>query len=196
MSRKPGKSFVQMFDLIYENNFVKADFSDRLLIGIFWEESFFNNIFQIGGGTGVGFGQVEPAEFHRMKEFSLQVPAIKKVGGRTMAAGPLSDVESVQAACALLGSLKKRLGSRRGALLGYAGYQYALANASVRPTATDRLNIIAGWEACEAKLKDIRPFRRPERSEEDVILDGLNRSRPFSARREEFRPLLFKDADY
>jgi hypothetical protein len=31
-----------------------------LLIAIFWEETRFENIVQIGGGPGVGFGQVEP----------------------------------------------------------------------------------------------------------------------------------------
>jgi len=194
----PSLSFVKMFDLIYTYNFAKATFSDRLLIGIFWEESMFNNVLQTGGGTGTGFGQVEPAEFHRMTEFGLLPPPIEKVGGRTRAARALSDKESVQSTAALLGSMFKRLsGSRTSALRGYAGYQWALTNPGIaKPTATQRLGIIAGWEACEQKLRDIYPFRKPEKAEQDVILDGLNKARPFGARREELRGLLFRDADY
>jgi hypothetical protein len=198
MSIKPSKSFVKMFDLIYTYNFMKSTFSDRLLIGIFWEESMFNNVFQIGGGTGMGFGQVEPAEFHRMEEFGLMAPPSEKRGGRTHATRALSDKEAVQTTSALLGSMFKRLnGNRTSVLRGYAGYQWALANpGTAKPTATQRLSIIAGWEACELKLRDIYPFRRPEKAEQDVILDGLNKSRPFGARREEMRGLLFRDADY
>ncbi|HXI59281.1 MAG TPA: hypothetical protein VNO55_24610 [Polyangia bacterium] len=193
---KPGKSFVEMFDLIYSNNFVRADFPDRLLIGIFWEESLFNNVYQIGGGTGIGFGQVEPAEFHRMAEFNLTVPPTKKVGHQTKSTRPLSDEEAVQAACALLGSLKNILGTQRGALLGYAGYEWAKRTPGAYPSAAQRLNIIAGWKACEAKLLDVRPFRLPERSEQDVILGALNSAKPFGALRETFRPLLFRADDY
>jgi hypothetical protein len=198
MSLRPGKSFVQMFDLVYSYNFAKATFSDRLLIGIFWEESMFNNVFQVGGGTGVGFGQVEPAEFPRMTEFGLLAPSTEKVGGHTKSTRALSDKEAVQAAAALLGSMFKRLGGSRASVLrGYAGYQWALANpGKAKPTANQRLAIIAGWEACEQKLKDIFPFRRPDRAEENVILDGLNKARSFASRREEFRSLLFRDSDY
>jgi len=198
MSTKPSMSFVKMFDLVYTYNFVKATFSDRLLIGIFWEESMFNNTFQVGGGTGVGFGQVEPAEFSRMEEFGLMPPPSEKVHGRTRATRALSDKEAVQSAAALLGSMFKRLGGNRTSVLrGYAGYQWALANPGIaKPTANQRLSIIAGWEACELKLRDIYPFRRPDRAEQDVILDGLNKARPFGARREEMRGLLFRDSDY
>lgn len=198
MSTKPGKSFVQMFDLVYSYNFAKATFSDRLMIGIFWEESMFNNVFQVGGGTGIGFGQVEPAEFHRMTEFGLLPPPIEKVAGRNRSARALSDKEAVQSAAALLMSMLKLLGgSRTSVLRGYAGYQWALANpGKAKPTANQRLGIIAGWEACEQKLKDIFPFRKPETAEQNVILDGLNKARPFGARREELRGLLFRDQDY
>jgi hypothetical protein len=186
-----------MFDVLYSNNFVRADFPDRLLIGIFWEETLFNNIYQIGGGTGVGFGQVEPSEFHRMAEFSLHVPATKKVGAKTMATGPLTDDEAVKAACALLGSLKQRLGTRSAALRGYAGYQWAKDHPAIAmPSATERLNIMARWQACEAKLVDVKPFRLPTRAEQDVILNALNIAKPFSPLRETFRPLLFPAADY
>lgn len=196
MSHEPGISFVHMFNLVYDNNFVREDFPDRLLIGIFWEESLFNNIFQMGTGTGVGFGQVEPAEFRRMSEYDLPPPPIRKIGSKTAAARPLSDDESVQVACALLGSLRDRLGTRRAALLGYAGYWWAKSNPGGYPSASQRLGIVAGWEACERKLQDIRPFREPERGEQDTIMAGLNLARPFWARREAFRPILFQSDDY
>jgi hypothetical protein len=39
------------------------DLTNELFLGLFWEETFFNNIRQVGKGTGVGFGQVEPSTF-------------------------------------------------------------------------------------------------------------------------------------
>jgi hypothetical protein len=152
------------------------------LIGIFWEESLFNNVFQGGGGTGVGFGQVEPAEFWRLKEYGFTPPPTVKIGEKTASTRALTDREAVLAAAALL---------------GYAGYQWAMANPTIaKPTAEERLAIVAGWEACEVKLEDVRPFRRHTRAEEIVILDGLNLARGFKARREELRPLLFEASHY
>jgi hypothetical protein len=87
-------------------------------------------------------------------------------------------------------------GTQRGALLGYAGYEWAKRNPGAYPSAAQRLNIIAGWKACETKLLDVRPFGMPERSEQDVILGALNSAKPFGALRETFRPLLFRAGDY
>src|SRR5215471_14871554 len=65
LSKLPGKSVTEMHWLISSQRVMKSNslFSDFLLMAICWEETFFNNIFQEEGGTGVGFGQVEPAEF-------------------------------------------------------------------------------------------------------------------------------------
>jgi hypothetical protein len=197
MPSAPGKSFVQMFDLIYSNNFARPTFSDRLLIAIFWEETLFNNIFQIGGGTGVGFGQVEPAEFYKLKKYGVSLPPVRKEGWKTYSTRPLKDDESVKASAALLSHLHSALGSVQSALEGYAGVQWARDNPSIaKPTANERLTIIGGWKACALKLEPCRPFREPTRAEENDILDALQMARGFAARREEFRSLLFREEDY
>jgi hypothetical protein len=199
----PGKSFVKMFDLIYRNNIARKQFSDRLLIAIFWEESLFNNVFQGGAGTAVGFGQVEPAEFWKLKTYGLGLPPVReeivKVKDqeikKTYSRGSLSDEQAVKSAAALLDYVCK-LKSRETALRSYAGYFWAKDNASAKPTAAERLQIINNWEKCADALADVKPFKQPTRDEEDGILDALQIARPFQIRREEFRPMLFRAADY
>lgn len=43
--KKPGKSFVQMMDLVIQGHIPRI-FNHELLIAIFWEETFFNNVRQ------------------------------------------------------------------------------------------------------------------------------------------------------
>ncbi len=201
----PGKSFVKMFDLIYTTNskFNRKEFSDRFLMAIFWEESLFNNVFQGGKGTAVGFGQVEPSEFWKLKPYGLGLPPtyteIVKEGGKEYkkvhASAGLTDRQAVQAAAALL-EYTFKLKGREVALRAYGGYYWAKDNPSAKPTAAERLEIIAGWGKCADALADVKPFKRPTREEENVILAALNMSRPFGTRREEFRPILFPAGDY
>ena len=61
----PGMSFRSMSDWIERVRYAQLprEFTNELFLGIFWEETFFNNVRQQGKGTGVGFGQVEPSTF-------------------------------------------------------------------------------------------------------------------------------------
>ena len=156
-----------MFDLVYNNNFARPTFPDRLLLGIFWEETFFNNIHQYGLGSGVGFGQVEPAEFWKLKEYGLVLPVYtvqrKNSKGetykKTYAARALTDVESVKATAGALMFLKKKL-AVQACLEGYGGVQWARDHPQERPTAAERLQIIEGWKACAVALEPCRPYGR------------------------------------
>jgi hypothetical protein len=192
-----------MFDLIYSNNLARKHFSDRFLIAIFWEESLFNNVFQGGKGTAVGFGQVEPSEFSKLKTYGLGLPPVReervKVGNneykKVHSTAALTDQQAVQASAAVLDYVCK-IKSRETALRSYGGYYWAKDNPSAKPTADERLQIIANWEKCEKALADVKPFKQPTRAEEDAIMDALQLARGFRQRREEFRPKLFPPGDY
>ena len=71
VAKLPGKSYDEMKALIIRNHGLPYAFSYELLIAIFWEESFFNNLKQ-DGGTAWGFGQVEPSGVLQVRDSAGQ----------------------------------------------------------------------------------------------------------------------------
>jgi hypothetical protein len=121
-------------------------FTPELLTAIFWEETQFTNIPQLGGGPAVGFGQVER-------------PTIKAVNGffgtnftpeRILA----DDNASVQITSLTLSMLLRRTGSKMRALDGYAG---SASNPANRP-------IPGRWVDCERQLLAVHASDRMEGS--------------------------------
>jgi hypothetical protein len=181
--KSPGKSFIQMYKLICEHrvNRLKEIFTDELLLAICWEETFFNNVYQRGGGTAIGFGQTEPGEFPKLKSDEaiqkgyyvqgLPDPVYTRNSkGKVIKAAsprPLTDRESIQAQSAMLCHLYLRGLNRRDALEAYGGVPWSWAieqqvktGAMTRQDALkidplgpyQRIRLIDGWVACEKKL--------------------------------------------
>src|SRR5262249_59281273 len=94
---RPGKSFMEMLELILANQRRPNDpFSPQLLMAIFWEEGFFTNKRQ-AGGSAIGFGQAEPAEIpklttQRARDLRYQVPGgaapTRQLGHASAGTGP------------------------------------------------------------------------------------------------------------
>jgi hypothetical protein len=159
---RPGKSFMDMLQLILKNQRRPNDpFSPQLLMAIFWEETFFTNRKQVGGGTGIGFGQTEPAELpklttQRARDKGYELPGV------SAATRELDEARAVAAPSCLLLHLfhaapptattpEARV---RFALEGYGGVHFKGKSSLTRE---DRLRIIANWRKCEEKLKAL-PF--------------------------------------
>lgn len=197
MADPTPKSFIEMLDLISQHQRRPNDpFSPELLMAIFWEESLFTNIRQKGGGTAIGFGQVEPAEMgkittDRAKELGYYV------AGVSSSTKGLDDALSVTVPSCYLLHLYHASGAPTVearvdfALKAYAGYWYEGPSPL---TKEQRLAIIGGWRRCESMLSEL-PFTpasaRGEASTqmEDAYMAALRHARPFSA--EALRPRLF-----
>lgn len=118
--------------------------SKELILAICWEESFFQNIPQLGG-PAVGYGQLERdgrriANQHftgNQKDFSE--------GSFTRSAILASQEKSIRAVSHCLAGLFKSLGSQDAALSGYAGVRQRPANAVIPPR----------WKACEKELQRV-----------------------------------------
>src|SRR6266498_871354 len=185
---RPGKSFIEMLELILRNQRRPNDpFSPQLLMAIFWEESLFTNKKQ-QKGSAIGFGQAEPGEFPKLttqqaRDNGYEVPGI------SAATRSLSDELAVTVpSCMLLHMFHSSRaptteGKIRSALHGYGGVDYQGPSALTRD---DRLRIIANWRKCEEKLKAL-PFSvyaivnyagRIEDLEE-LYMDALRLARPF-----------------
>lgn len=207
LPKAPGKSFADMYELTFLGNRFKDDFSDRLLLAIFWEETCFNNIHQSGKGTAVGFGQVEPSEFWKLKPYGLGLPPTRKIVTRTMVSGKEetttktvagsipTEAQSVQMTACILHALRQHFKSQKACLEAYAGLEYAkqqeAAKKEIKPSSAERSKIIENWKLCEEALMNIKPFQTYGPSEQEVILKALNTAKPFTAVREEFRKVLF-----
>lgn len=204
LPKQPGKSFADMYQLTWLGNQYKEDYSDRLLLAIFWEETCFNNIKQTGKGTAVGFGQIEPSEFWTLQKYGLSLPptftekitfkdknnkeiTIKKVHAKSA----LSDALSVKATCCILHCMKQTFRTQHGVLGAYAGLEYAKQNPDVKPSFEERLTIIKNWKSCEEQLSGITPYQTYTTAEQDTILKALNTARPFGSLKEQFRQVLF-----
>jgi hypothetical protein len=174
---QPGKSYEDVWDLIYRNLPANSPFSLELIMAICWEESLFNNIEQIGG-TAWGFGQVEPAEYYKFRTPDAAYPVqglppvrnfeveVKNKKGETVTikkarlAGTLTDQQSVQVVIAALMHGYRALGSAQASMRAYAGVGYSGSDVPSRLSdAGKRLAIIDGWLACEAHLQ--RKFDPP-----------------------------------
>lgn len=194
---QPGMSYEDMFELVYSAKPVAAGmFSNELLIGIFWEESLFNNIEQ-QGGTAWGFGQVEPAEMYRCendeaKSGGYYVPGLPprmKVGKATRLAGKLTPEQSVQvAAGVLVSTYYARNCSVEGALKGYAGVNYSGTDVpEALATAAAREAIIAGWRECEKHLQG----PQMEKDFPTFVKTGLRKARKFDMNDRNIDDVLF-----
>ncbi|HXI30036.1 MAG TPA: hypothetical protein VNG89_16475, partial [Vicinamibacterales bacterium] len=126
---KPGKSFMEMLELILANQRRPNDpFSPQLLMAIFWEEGFFTNKKQLKG-SAIGFGQAEPAELPKLttqqaRDNGYEVPGV------SAATRELSDALAVTVPSCMLLHLfhSSRAPTTEGkvtsALHGYAGVDY------------------------------------------------------------------------
>ncbi len=210
MISQPGCSFEYLWNLVLKNNQIIAPtpFTPELMMSIFWEESLFNNIAQVGSGTAVGYGQVEPAEFYRfdakklnspnagMKAMAQQaqakgylvhnLPPVAKNGNKTVLNGNLTDEQAVQVAMALVRDMHERGRSRKGILDGYAGVGFTGPQAD-HLKGNGRQKVIDGWLRCEAKLIACG------KSDADAVMLALQEAKAFNAW-SEFRAILFPNA--
>lgn len=183
------KSFVEMLDLIEKNQRQpKGPFTPQLLMAIFWEESLFTNIAQTGGGTAIGFGQVEPAEMPKITTEKAKALGYY-VEGVSASTRELSDELSVTVpSCYLLYLFHASNAANDAervefALRAYAGVYYQGPSPLTKER---RLEIIAGWRRCEAMLREL-PFtvkdvkRGASPDLESSYMAALSEARPFNA---------------
>ena len=208
--RKPGCPFDDIWGLVQQNKsmLVTTGISPELVIGIFWEETLFNNVFQTAPGTAVGYGQVEPAEFYRFnfnnvnsrdKSFAdlarnaqakgyavFGLPrVIYNPGNRVTCGGPLTDEQSVQVALAMIRDLRERGKGPHTILNGYAGIGFKGEQAAHLARPGGREAIIRDWHECETRLQAAIPA-----DDQDGIMQALKQARPFK-QDDEFRAFLF-----
>ncbi len=167
----PGKSYEDMWELIYSVLPPNCPFSLELVMAIAWEESLFNNQQQIAG-TAWGFGQVEPAEFYKFQGADAAYPVyglpmverfeveVKNKEGKMVKIkkarllGSLTDKQSIQVEISALMHGFRALGGKQASLHAYAGVTYSGSDVPDRLSdAGNRLAIIDGWLACEAHLQ-------------------------------------------
>jgi hypothetical protein len=181
LPKSPGKSYIDMYSLItYKRIHLLEDvFTDELIVGICWEETYFNNIKQ-DKGTAMGFGQVEPSDFWSLKTEDAQrngyfvpdLPEARKLGpGIIVSERPLTDEQSVQVVSATLCHRFFALSAHPQAVLeSYAGLPFSRKLAKqvkdklitpedakkIDPLGPEeRLQKIKGWQACEKILLDL-----------------------------------------
>lgn len=194
----PGKSVVQMYKLIREHRVKHLEnvFTDYLLLAICWEETKFNNVFQGGsGGTGIGFGQVEPANFYMLesdmaRQRGYYVPGLpertqtKNGKGKvikTASSRMLSERESIQTQSALLCHLyhSSKTPTKRGALSAYAGVGFSKTGGTDNLGDNKRRHIVDGWLACEHMLAENWDYP----ADPVDIANALRKSRAFPSRK-------------
>jgi hypothetical protein len=160
MGTTKQNTFRKMLSLVreYHTEFTE-DVSPELLLAIFWEESKFSNVPQKGGGPAVGYGQVEKQTLWLINQFfstELMIPmnwnAAEVLG---------SDEKAVRVSPRAIHMLRwkdLKTGKRRtspdtqdAALKRYGGVGEANAGLST----STQLGIIAGWKACERKLREM-----------------------------------------
>jgi hypothetical protein len=118
--------------------------SKELILAICWEESFFQNIPQLGG-PAVGYGQLEK-DGRRIANQHLTGNLSNFSEGAFTAQAILSSQQtSIRAISHCLAGLFDSLGSQEAALNGYAGVRQRPANAAIPPR----------WKACERELQKV-----------------------------------------
>jgi len=148
-------------------------FTPELLTAIFWEETGFQNIPQFGGGPAVGFGQVERATIKAVNRF-FQTNFTPEL---ILA----DDNASVRITSLTLAQLFAGIGSKTGALRGYAGVFSNPANAPIP----------GRWLECERRLLIVHAADRVPGSaavferltyvaDADAIKDALRAAKPNS----------------
>jgi hypothetical protein len=177
----------------------------EMVLAIMWEETFFNNGRQIGGGTGQGFGQVEPSNFvkfdanaltrsrtsvsdqeqsRKARENGYAVAKLPDVIEGRAVTDVTDDTMGAKIACALIRHLFE---SKSSILPAYAGYFWA--SAADKPK---RLAIIQRWESCAKALRALGisgvddVYANPS-----AIADALGQAKGFADVRTLFMSKLF-----
>jgi hypothetical protein len=214
----PGRSFGYMWHLLGLNFQVlgPTPVSTELMLAIFWEESFFNNVFQAGAGTAVGFGQTEPYEFYRFDANGLTspnpgiaaaakyakakgylvygLPPVIHLGKkRARLSAPVDDYTSVRIACAMVRDLYERgQRSKQAIAKGYGSVGYAGSDQPAHLAEPGgREKVVGGWFACEDALKR-EHARSSGAMDPDKVMAALKLAKDFN-RDEEFRAILFAE---
>jgi len=143
--------FCDMWHLIQMNryNLLAEDITDEVLIGIFWEESTFENIRELDpdGNNAVGFGQINTRELWRL------LPSLKAQGAIDPESGdPVSRNEHV--ANIMLGNNGKCVALTTQAMVEFGNRRAKVLNG----WANGATSIINKWVACEAKLNIDDPY--------------------------------------
>ena len=136
-------AFVMLF-LVYLFHDQFQVCSKELILAICWEESFFQNIQQLGG-PAVGYGQLEKDGRRIANQHFTGNLSDFSEGAFTAPAILSSQQTSVRAISHCLAGLFDRLGSQAAALDGYAGVRQRPANAAIPPR----------WKACERDLQNV-----------------------------------------
>ncbi|MEZ5427754.1 MAG: hypothetical protein R2747_15905 [Pyrinomonadaceae bacterium] len=197
-SKLPGRSFAYMANLLNLNFQVlgPTPVGTELMLAIFWEETFFNNILQTGSGNAVGFGQTEPYEFYRFDANGKlsQLAAAKGYlvqnlpprNGKKLL-GTLDDYTSVRVACAMVRDLFERgVRSKRSILNAYGGVGFKGPQPEHLAKEGGREAIIQGMLNCEDALKNA--------TGQDDVINALKKARDFN-QDDEFRKILFPNQE-
>ena len=140
---KIDSAFVMLF-LVNQFNDQRQACSNELILAICWEESFFQNVPQLGG-PAVGYGQLERDGRRIANQHLTGDPSNFSEGAFTSTAILSSQQTSIRAVSHCLAGLFDSLGSQSAALDGYAGVRQRPANA-----------VIPGrWTACESDLRRV-----------------------------------------
>jgi len=134
-------AFVMLFLVNQFHDQVQAC-SKELILAICWEESFFQNIRQVGG-PAVGYGQLERDGRRIANQHLTGNLSNFSEGVFTAPAILASQQTSIRAVSHCLAGLVDQLGSQEAALNGYAGVRARPANAVIPPR----------WKACERDLQ-------------------------------------------
>ncbi len=179
----PGKSYSEMILLLNANVSViqPTPFTSFTMLSFFWEETFFNNISQIDSGTGVGFGQAEPAEFYRFdangkhsalaKQKGYLVEGLPRVQDKKLL-GMLTDHQAVRVACAFVRDLyEKGIKTKQGIMNAYGGVGFKGPQPAHLAKEGGREAILKRIADCELALWQAQSI--------DAVLSALRLARPF-----------------
>lgn len=145
-------------------------FSPELILAICWEETYWQNIPQYGGGPAVGYGQLEHGG--RVKAHQHDTGNYKDFSGsegRFTGPAILSSAElSIQAVSHCLAGLYTQLGyTQQAALYAYAGAAYRPENATCPKRWTDCANALKGLSSDTGSMSPL------------AVEDALRKSRTF-----------------
>jgi hypothetical protein len=232
----PDRSYQYMYKLIDQNRVQPLQdlFTDFLIMAICWEETMFRNIKQEHGGTGVGFGQTEPAEFSKLdggpnrdkpdidkknphyalaKKYNYNLPKLPDRNGPNLAGGSLSEEQSIQVISSMLCHGYYNNGqSRQAALYTYAGVYSSrkvaqkLAKGEITAEKAKkmdplgeaaRIQIVRGWEKCEAELTKIENQYTADKTidRRPLILQALYNARTYPMSDPQYALRLFPEGD-
>jgi len=192
--RMPGRSYASMAHLVNLNFqiWMPTPFDTESILAIFWEETFFNNVTQIGSGTAVGFGQTEPKEFWRFDAKGSSSQLARKKGylvhglprrhGKRLL-GSLNDLTSVKVACAMIRDLFERgKRTKRSIMNAYGGVGFKGKQPAHLAKKGGREALIQGILGAGEALKKAKT--------QDEIIKALKIARDFNLEKE-FRRVLF-----